>query len=147
MPNRHTRRTKIVCTLGPASSSREQLSGLIEAGLNVARLNFSHGTHEQHRTLIQTVRDAARAANCPVAILGDLQGPRIRVGDLAAPIALKEGTDVVLVHESSARPTDIPVTYEGLAGDVHVGDRILLDVGLLQLYEVPLADVPGMRIV
>ncbi len=133
MPNRHTRRTKIVCTLGPASSSREQLSGLIEAGLNVARLNFSHGTHEQHRTLIQTVRDAARAANCPVAILGDLQGPRIRVGDLAAPIALKEGTDVVLVHESSARPTDIPVTYEGLAGDVHVGDRILLDDGLLEL--------------
>jgi pyruvate kinase len=131
--NRHTRRTKIVCTLGPASSTREQLRGLMEAGLNVARLNFSHGTHDQHLTLIETVREVARDVNCPVAILGDLQGPRIRVGDLAAPVRLEEGTDVVLVYEDDARPGDIPTTYAGLAGDVHVGDRILLDDGLLEL--------------
>jgi pyruvate kinase len=133
VPNRHTRRTKIVCTLGPASSNREQLRGLMEAGLNVARLNFSHGTHDQHLTLIDTVREVAREANCPVAILGDLQGPRIRVGDLDAPITIREGSDVVLVYEDQARPGDIPTTYAGLAGDVHVGDRILLDDGLLEL--------------
>jgi len=133
VPNRHTRRTKIVCTLGPASSTREQLRGLMEAGLNVARLNFSHGTHDQHLQLIETVREAAREANCPVAILGDLQRPRIRVGDLEAPITLSEGSDVVLVYEDEAKPGDIPTTYAGLAGDVHVGDRILLDDGLLEL--------------
>ena len=113
MPNRHNRRTKIVCTLGPASSSKEQLRGLMEAGLNVARLNFSHGTHEQHLTLIETVRGVARELGCPIAILGDLQGPRIRVGDLPAPIKLVEGTDVVLVHEESAAGSDIPVTTRG----------------------------------
>ena len=105
----------------------------MEAGLNVARLNFSHGTHDQHLALIDTVREVAREVNCPVAILGDLQGPRIRVGDLEAPVTLREGSDVVLVYEDEAKEGDIPTTYAGLAGDVHVGDRILLDDGLLEL--------------
>ncbi|HEX2780113.1 MAG TPA: pyruvate kinase [Gemmatimonadaceae bacterium] len=140
VPNHHNRRTKIVCTLGPASSSREQLRGLMEAGLNVARLNFSHGTHEQHLTLIETVRGVAKELGCPVASLGDLQGPRIRVGDLAAPIKLVEGSDVVLVHEDTARGSEIPVTYEGLPRDVHVGDRILLDDGLLELMVLDVKD-------
>jgi len=131
--SRHQRRTKIVCTLGPASSSREQLKGLMEAGLNVARLNFSHGTHDQHRVLIENVRAVAKEVGVPVAIMGDLQGPRIRVGDLDAPIVLVQGTDVVLVHEGSEKPGEIPVTYTELANDVRVGDRILLDDGLLEL--------------
>ena len=105
----------------------------MEAGLNVARLNFSHGTHEQHLVLIENVRATARELSSPVAILGDLQGPRIRVGDLPAPIALAQGSDVVLVHEGSEKPGEIPVTYTELANDVHVGDRILLDDGLLEL--------------
>jgi pyruvate kinase len=105
----------------------------MEAGLNVARLNFSHGTHEQHRALIDTVRSVAKEVRCPVAILGDLQGPRIRVGDLPGPLQLVEGTDVVLVTEGQERPGEIPVTYDQLANDVHVGDRILLDDGLLEL--------------
>ena len=105
----------------------------MEAGLNVARLNFSHGTHEQHLVLIENVRAAAREVGVPVAILGDLQGPRIRVGDLPTPILLTQGTDVVLVHEGSEREGEIPVTYTELANDVHVGDRILLDDGLLEL--------------
>ena len=105
----------------------------MEAGLNVARLNFSHGTHEQHRALIATVRSVAKEVRCPVAILGDLQGPRIRVGDLPAPLQLVEGSDVVLVTEGEERPGEIPVTYDQLANDVHVGDRILLDDGLLEL--------------
>ena len=105
----------------------------MEAGLNVARLNFSHGTHDQHLVLIENVRAVAKEVGCPVAILGDLQGPRIRVGDLAAPMTLTQGSDVVLVHEGNEKPGEIPVTYTELANDVHVGDRILLDDGLLEL--------------
>ena len=105
----------------------------MEAGLNVARLNFSHGTHDQHRVLIENVRVVAKEVGVPVAILGDLQGPRIRVGDLDAPIVLVQGTDVVLVHEGNEKPGEIPVTYTELANDVRVGDRILLDDGLLEL--------------
>src|SRR5881409_72693 len=117
-------RTKIVCTLGPSSSSTEALRSLMDAGLNVARINFSHGTHEQHAATIQRVRDVAAEVGQPVAILGDLQGPRIRIGDLEAPRELADGSDVVLVHEHIAGGGEIPVTYESLADDVHVGDRI-----------------------
>ena len=133
MDTRHTARTKIVCTLGPASSSREAIRGLMEAGLNVARVNFSHGTHEQHTDVIARVRSVAEELGRPVAILGDLQGPRIRIGDLPAPLDLAEGADVTLAPEDVARPGEIPVTYEALAHDVHVGDRILMDDGLLEL--------------
>ena len=73
-------RTKIVCTLGPSTASRDALSSLMEAGLNVARLNFSHGTHEQHARTVDLVRSTAAHLGRPVAILGDLQGPRIRIG-------------------------------------------------------------------
>lgn len=126
-------RTKIVCTLGPSSSSRDALRGLVEAGLNVARINFSHGTHEQHAATIALVRDVAREMGRPIAILGDLQGPRIRIGDLPAPLDLAPGSDVVLVAEALAQGTEIPVTYESLADDVHVGDRVLINDGLIEL--------------
>src|SRR4051812_27729224 len=126
-------RTKIVCTLGPSSSSPEALRSLMEAGLNVARINFSHGTHEQHAATIKRVRDVAGEMERPVAILGDLQGPRIRIGDLPKPIHLADGSDVTLVFEHLASADDIPVTYEMLADDVHVGDRILINDGLLEL--------------
>src|SRR5262245_15497146 len=89
-------RTKIVCTLGPSSSSRDALRSLIEAGMNVARINFSHSTHDQHAATIALVRAVADEVGRPVAILGDLQGPRIRIGDLVAPRELPDGSDVVL---------------------------------------------------
>ncbi|MBA3646720.1 MAG: pyruvate kinase, partial [Gemmatimonadaceae bacterium] len=76
-------RTKIVCTLGPATATEATARGLIEAGMNVARLNFSHGTHEQHAATITMMRGLSEKAGKPLALLGDLQGPRIRVGDLA----------------------------------------------------------------
>ncbi|HEY0997938.1 MAG TPA: pyruvate kinase [Gemmatimonadaceae bacterium] len=126
-------RTKIVCTLGPSSSTRDQLRNLIEAGLNVARLNFSHGTHADHAERIATIRQLSEELNRPVAILGDLQGPRIRIGDLPEPIQLADGSDVVLVPEGMERDGEIPVTFEELATDVHVGDRILIADGLLEL--------------
>jgi pyruvate kinase len=105
----------------------------MNAGLNVARINFSHSTHEQHAATIALVREVAKELNKPVAILGDLQGPRIRIGDLASPIDLKDGSDITLVYEEHAKDGEIPVTYESLAEDVHVGDRVLINDGLLEL--------------
>jgi pyruvate kinase len=136
-------RTKIVCTLGPASSSPEVIRSLMEAGLDVARINFSHGTHEEHARVIGTVRKLARELRRPVAILGDLQGPRIRVGALAQPVMLTEGSDLVLAPEEMARPGEIPVTYGALASDVGDGDRILMDDGLI---DVVVLEVDGPRV-
>ncbi|HEY5219749.1 MAG TPA: pyruvate kinase [Gemmatimonadaceae bacterium] len=135
--------TKIVCTLGPATATSETLRGLVEAGMNVARINFSHGTHEQHTESIARVRAVADSMGRPIAILGDLQGPRIRIGDIPAPIHLADGSDVVLRPEDDARGTDIPVTYKRLADDVQVGDRVLVDDGLIELLVL---DIKGHRV-
>ncbi len=125
------RRTKIVATLGPASSTPAAIATLIAAGMDVARINASHGTAEQRATLIAIVRKTAEEAGRPVAVLLDLQGPRIRVGDLAAPITLTPGETVVFAPEAECRPGQIPTAYEALAADVHPGARILLDDGVL----------------
>ena len=111
----------------------------MDAGLNVARINFSHSSHEQHAATIALVRQTAQSLGRPVAILGDLQGPRIRIGELAAPITLPDGADVILAPDESARGSELPVTYEGLAADVHVGDRILINDGLLELVVLDVA--------
>jgi pyruvate kinase len=143
---RYTPRTKIVATLGPATTSPEALRGLLEAGLNVARINFSHGTHEQHAERISRVREIAAEMGRHVAILGDLQGPRIRIGALAAPVQLDAGADVVLVPEDDpfdVAARELPITYEALAADVRPGDRVLVDDGLIELVVV---DVTGRRV-
>ena len=129
----HYPRTKIVCTLGPATATPDVLRSLMEAGLNVARLNFSHGTHDEHARVIAMVREAAAALGRPVAILGDLQGPRIRIGDLDAPRVVSDGEDIVLVAGEHAAPGQFPTTYDHLCDDVKVGDRILVDDGLIEL--------------
>ena len=116
----------------------------MDAGMNVARVNFSHGTYEEHAATIETLRQLARSREQPVAILGDLQGPRIRIGELTSPRAVAPGDDVVLCYEASAAPGDVPVTYEGLATDVHVGDRILVDDGLIELMTLEI-DGPRVR--
>ena len=126
-------RTKIVCTLGPSTNTPEALESLMEAGLNVARLNFSHGTHEQHAITVAMVRAAAEKLGRPVAILGDLQGPRIRIGDLAAPRMVEDGEDIVLVPGEHATGDQFPTTYEHLCDDLKVGDRILVNDGLIEL--------------
>ena len=144
MPTNQYPRTKIVCTLGPATSTPEAIAALLDAGLDVARIYFSHGTHEQHARTIGIVRDLAGQRGRPVAILGDLQGPRIRIGRLAAVRALEPGADVTFCPEDDATPGEMPVTYEALATDVHVGDRILVDDGLIELVVL---DVNAPRVV
>lgn len=124
------RRTKIVATLGPASNSAHSIGALVQAGIDVARINASHGTAEQRASLIALVRAAAAAAGRPVAILLDLQGPRIRVGDLPAPVHLTPGEAVTFAPEEIARPGQLPTTYD-LSRDVTVGARVLLDDGVL----------------
>ena len=132
-------RTKIVCTLGPATRSREQIRALMQSGMNVARVNFSHGTHEQHAETVKLVRELATELGQPVALLGDLQGPRIRIGDLPAKRPLAVGQIVTLVPEGLEQGDEIPVTYEALANDVHTGDRILINDGLIELQATKVA--------
>ena len=129
------RRTKIVCTIGPASDSPEMLEKLIKAGMDVARLNFSHGDQSFHAENIRRIREAAGAVGKPVAILGDLQGPKLRVGIMpegGVPIA--DGETLVLTTEHvTGAPGRVPVQYEHLPEVVEPGDRILIDDGLLEL--------------
>jgi pyruvate kinase len=101
--------------------------------MDLARVNMSHGAHEAHAKAIEAVRAAAREAGRPVAILTDLAGPKIRVGTLAEPIELVVGTVVVIAPEASARPGEIPTTYAPLAQEIHQGDVVLMDDGLLEL--------------
>ncbi len=131
------RRTKIVATIGPASESEEIIEKLIRAGLNVARMNFSHGTHQQHAERIARIRKISQKLGVPVAILQDLQGPKIRVGTLADPVRLQEGEQVQLYTEGDTVPKTsnlvIPVDFPELFASVHAGDPILLDDGRLAL--------------
>ena len=123
--------TKIVCTIGPASTSPDVIRKLMLAGMNVARLNFSHGKHEDHARTVATIRGLADELHKPIAILGDLQGPRIRIGRLKEPRAIVEGETFVFAPEAIAREGEIPVTYDDIARDVRNGGTILVDDGLL----------------
>jgi len=127
------RRTKIVCTLGPSSWSPERIDSLIQAGMDVARINFSHGDLERHAETIRNVREASARAGRPIAVLGDLQGPKIRVGVLPAPVELKPGDRVVFAPEGEHAPGELPTTFHELAQDVEVGDVVLLADGLMEL--------------
>jgi len=130
------RRTKIVATLGPASSSPEVIGRLLEAGVNVFRLNFSHGTQDDHRNTVTAIRSTAERLSVPVGILQDLQGPKIRVGRFAdGKVQLVEGATFSLTCDdpSDGDVTRAGVTYPGLCNDVKIGDTLLLDDGRLSL--------------
>jgi pyruvate kinase len=127
------RRTKIVCTLGPASWSPERIHSLIEAGMDVARINFSHGDLDRHAETIRNVREASRRCGRPIAVLGDLQGPKIRVGALPQPVELKPGDSVTFAPEPICGPGELPTTFAELAEDVEVGEVVLLADGLMEL--------------
>ena len=139
-----TRKAKIVATVGPASQSQEILEQLILAGMNVARMNFSHGTHAQHSERIALIRKVSAKMAISVGILQDLQGPKIRVGELSEPIQLSEGEEVVLYVTGTPPPENgdkqIPVDFRQLFDSVRTSDRLLLDDGRLTLEVVSVKD-------
>jgi pyruvate kinase len=136
------RRAKIVCTLGPATSSKEKIRELVDAGMNVARLNLSHGTHADHEMVYQRVRDAAAEAKRVVAIFADLQGPKIRLGWFGEGSAMLENgaSFTITTREVSGNAEIAGTTYEGLPGDVGPGDQILIDDGKVRLRVVSVED-------
>jgi pyruvate kinase len=136
--------TKVVATIGPASAGASSLLELVRAGVNVVRINCAHGTREDHRATVEHARAAARELGRPVAVLVDLAGPKIRTGHFREPRILEEGQEVVLAPQADATGEDIPTTYDGLAGDVRAGSRILVDDGAMEL-EVLEAEPPLVR--
>ena len=130
-----TRRAKIVCTLGPASSSQDQVKKLVVTGMDVARLNMSHGTHADHLSAYQAVRTASDEAGRGVGVLVDLQGPKIRLGRFeAGPVVLSAGSEFDLTADDAlGTARQAATTYPGLAADVKAGDQILVDDGRVVL--------------
>ena len=126
-------RTKVVCTLGPASADPQSVLAMVRGGMNLARVNMSHGSRDDHRASIDAVRVAAEEVGRPVAVLVDLAGPKIRVGDLAEPRRLDRGSLVVMAPEEDATGDEIPTTYAPLADEIQPNDLVLLDDGLLEL--------------
>jgi len=128
-------KTKIVCTIGPSSSSEAVIEDLLRSGMNVARLNFAHGTFENHKEIIYRIRRVSERLNRPCMILGDLPGPKIRIGKLhREPLLLEKGESVTLTTKvASPSETDIPVSYKGLTESVSAGGIIYLNDGFVQL--------------
>jgi len=128
------RKTKIVCTIGPASDSPDVIAQLLKAGMNVARLNFSHGTHEEHLTRLKTLRKVAKEQGAVLGIMQDIQGPKIRIGDIPGKVMLEAGqTFVITTEECVGSAERVSVNYQKLPQDVGPGNVIYLDDGLLKL--------------
>ena len=132
---KNVKRTKIVCTLGPASDSEEVLTKLVENGLNVCRFNFSHGSHEEHKRRLDTAKKVREKLNKPVALLLDTKGPEIRTGQFADPeVFLEEGSQFTITMKDVVGTKEMcTVSYKDLANDVKSGDVILIDDGLVGL--------------
>src|SRR5437763_16807192 len=130
-----SRRAKIGSSLGPATSSPDRIGALVAAGLDVARLNMSHGDHEGHRAAYEAVRAASDASGRSVGVLADLQGPKIRLGRFAAgPVTLTAGQEFTITGEDvPGDQHEVSVSYPGLAGDVQPGNRLLVDDGRVVL--------------
>src|SRR5919112_6056598 len=135
------RHTKIIATIGPASRDPETLVRMVEAGMDVARLNFSHGTHEQHAETAQWVRDAAGRVGRPVALLQDLPGPKLRIGPLEGDVVELKAGDPVTFHcghdnGSLGTARDMQITWHGLASAVSPGEVLYLADGSVRLRAV-----------
>lgn len=141
------RRAKIVCTLGPATDSYDQIKALVEAGMDVARFNLSHGTYADHEERYQHVRKASDETGHSVGILADLQGPKIRLGRFSeGPVLLERGDTFTITVEEGIQGDrqTCGTTYDGLAADVTTGERILVDDGKVCL-EVTAVDGPRVH--
>lgn len=128
-------KTKIVATIGPASAKKECLKKMVLAGMNVCRMNFSHGTHEDHSKVINSIREINKELQTHVALLADLQGPKIRVGDIKEPgIPLKNGDEIVFTTKAGCK-TDkhIYISYQKFPQDVKKNEKVLVDDGKIVL--------------
>ena len=136
------KKTKIVCTIGPASESEEMLEKLMLAGMNVCRLNFSHGSHDEHQQRIDRIKAVREKLGLPVAIMLDTKGPEIRLGDFKDGIInLSTGDRFTLTtRDILGDQSIISITYKGLPNDVKPGDRILIDDGLVELSVLEVID-------
>ncbi len=128
------KRTKIICTLGPSTNSVEKIVELVHAGMDIARMNFSHGTHADHKARIEMVRQASKITGKQIAILQDLQGPKIRIGDLEKTVLLKQGDRFTITTKEILGTFErVSTSYKEIVKDVRPGDRILMDDGLLEV--------------
>lgn len=132
--------TKIVATLGPATSSKEMITKLFDAGVTMFRLNSSHGDVEMHKKNLSYIRELEEARNTLIPVLLDLQGPKIRIGNLDNPIELKKGEVLKFRHQPEMTDDIIPVDYKGMADDVTPGEKIMIDDGKIQLEVVKVED-------
>jgi pyruvate kinase len=139
------RKAKIVCTLGPATSSYEQIRTLIDAGMNVARMNLSHGTHDDHEKVYANIRRAADDLGRNVAVLVDLQGPKIRLGNFAdGPHQLAVGDEFTITTEDVEGTKErVSTTFKGLPGDCRPGDVLLIDDGKVSVRVTDVSDTRG----
>jgi pyruvate kinase len=127
------RRTKIVATLGPASSTREVIRSLIDAGMDAARLNLSHGTHDDHTERARLVRELQEEVGRPLALMADLQGPKLRIGEIDGPRVLLQGDEVIVVGEEQASDGELPVAPAVIGDVLRPGHDVLIDDGLVRL--------------
>ena len=127
------RRTKIIATIGPASSSPEILLAIAQAGMDAARLNLSHGTHEEHAQRVGLVREVQTEVGHPIALIADLQGPKVRIGELTAPVTLDRGDEIVVATDEAARDGELPVSPTAVGEVLQQGHDILIDDGLVRL--------------
>ena len=128
-----TRRTKIVATIGPASSGREALAELAAAGMDGARLNLSHGTHDEHRERARLVRATEAELARPIALIADLQGPKLRIGDLDAPVTLVRGEEIIVAAAEFSTNGELPVSPPVISEVLQPGHEVLIDDGLVRL--------------
>jgi pyruvate kinase len=129
----HPRRTKIVATIGPSSASPEGIAALIEAGMDGARMNLSHGTQADHARTAELVRAAEKDAGRSVALIADLQGPKLRVGELDGAVELEDGSEIVIAGEDTAKEDDLPITPAVLGTVLRPGADVLIDDGHVRL--------------
>jgi pyruvate kinase len=138
------RRTKIVCTIGPASSDPEMIERLAWSGMDAARVNFSHGDQEMHRATVEAVRRAQALIGRPLAVIADLQGPKIRIGRIAEPRSVNPGDTLVLTAPGRGAPGDLDVTFAGIAETVAPGREVLINDGMVR---ARVASVEGARVI
>jgi pyruvate kinase len=127
------RRTKIVATIGPSSSPHEILLALAGAGMDAARLNFSHGSHDEHAERVRAVREVQKEIGRPLALIADLQGPKLRVGELPEPVTLARGDEVFVAAEDTALDGELPVSPSAIGEVLQIGHDVLIDDGLIRL--------------